>query len=56
MVKVHFEWDSDKDRINQSKHGIPFSLAQHAFLDSNRIIARDLQHMKKKNVIFVLER
>ena len=54
MAKVHFEWDSDKDRINQSKHGIPFSLAQHAFLDSNRIIARDLQHSEKEKRYFCI--
>jgi hypothetical protein len=44
MSKITFEWDSDKDKINQKKHGISFALAQHAFLDPNRVIARDLKH------------
>ncbi len=44
MSKITFEWDSDKDKINQKKHGISFTLAQHAFLDPNRVIARDLKH------------
>ena len=39
-----FEWDSDKDAENQRKHGASFSLAQQAFLDSKRVIARDLAH------------
>jgi uncharacterized protein len=38
-----FEWDSDKDAENQRKHGVSFA-AQVAFLDSGRIIARDMAH------------
>ena len=44
MSKARFDWDADKDAENQSKHGISFSLAQHAFLDLNRVIAKDLAH------------
>ena len=44
MHKVHFEWDPAKDGLNQKKHKVPFSLAQYAFLDPNRIIAKDLKH------------
>jgi uncharacterized DUF497 family protein len=44
MTKITFEWDSNKDKINQKKHGISFFLAQHAFLDQKRIIAQDLKH------------
>jgi uncharacterized DUF497 family protein len=39
-----FEWDFDKDAENQQKHGVSFSLAQEAFLDPKRVIARDLAH------------
>jgi uncharacterized protein len=39
-----FEWDSDKDQLNQRKHGISFALAQLAFLDHNRVILEDLEH------------
>ena len=28
-----FQWDENKDRMNQKKHGVSFSLAQLAFLD-----------------------
>ena len=43
-----FEWDSDKDVENQQKHGVSFSLAQEAFLDPKRVIARDLAHSKSE--------
>ena len=39
-----FEWDPIKDRENRAKHGIPLSLAQHAFFDPRRVIAEDLSH------------
>lgn len=44
MDKIHFEWDLNKDRLNQKKHKISFLTAQYAFLDTNRIIAKDLKH------------
>lgn len=39
-----FEWDVNKDQLNQEKHGVSFSLAQLAFLDHNRVILEDLEH------------
>jgi hypothetical protein len=39
-----FEWDSDKDHLNQRNHGVAFALAQLAFLDHNRVILEDLEH------------
>lgn len=39
-----FEWDSSKDAINRRKHGVSFLVAQKAFLDARRIIARDTKH------------
>lgn len=44
MAKVRFEWDEEKDRENQEKHGVSFELAQYAFTDPNRVIAEDLKH------------
>ncbi len=41
-----FEWDENKNRINQKKHKVSFGEAQFAFADSNRIIAEDLDHSK----------
>ena len=39
-----FEWDSEKDKTNQKKHGVPFMLAQYAFADPKRIILEDVTH------------
>jgi uncharacterized protein len=39
-----FEWDPAKDKRNRSKHGVGFEFAQHAFLDTSRVIAEDLDH------------
>jgi len=42
MRKVYFEWDEEKDKENQSKHDVSFSLAQQAFLDPHRVIVEDI--------------
>jgi len=39
-----FEWDEDKSRVNQKKHGVAVETAQLAFLDEHRVIADDLGH------------
>ncbi len=44
MSEQDFEWDDAKNQENQRKHGVAFYEAQHAFLDSNRVIAEDLEH------------
>ncbi|GJQ60571.1 MAG: BrnT family toxin [Candidatus Scalindua sp. AMX11] len=44
MAKTRFEWDEDKNRENKEKHSVSFVLAQYAFIDPKRIIAKDLKH------------
>ena len=44
MAKVGFEWNAEKDIANLEKHGVSFSVAQYAFADPLRIIARDETH------------
>ncbi len=39
-----FDWDDNKDKANQRKHGVSFALAQLAFMDQNRVILQDLEH------------
>ena len=48
MSKQDFEWNEAKNLENQRKHGVSFFEAQHAFLDSNRIIAEDIEHSQKE--------
>jgi len=44
MPKTKFEWDTEKDTLNQEKHGISFAVAQYAFADPLRIIAKNESH------------
>ncbi|WP_423064315.1 BrnT family toxin [Candidiatus Paracoxiella cheracis] len=44
MRTADFEWDNNKDKINQEKHGVSFFEAQRAFLDVHRVIAEDTEH------------
>ena len=44
MSAFSFEWDAAKDLENQAKHGVAFDTAKHAFADSQRLIADDLEH------------
>lgn len=44
MAKARFEWDTEKDRENQLKHGVGFGTAQFAFADPRRVIAIDTTH------------
>ena len=52
MNKTRFVWDAAKDAENQQKHGVSFSLAQHAFADPKRVIAEDLVHSKTEKRFF----
>ena len=54
MAAVRFEWDESKDKVNQEKHGVSFSLAQHAFLDPNRIIVEDESHSIDENRFYCI--
>ena len=42
--EASFEWDARKDAANRRKHGVSFTVAQQAFLDPRRVVARDLKH------------
>ncbi len=41
---VRFEWDENKNRENQQKHGVSFETAQYAFADPKRVIVEDISH------------
>ena len=44
MKQSNFEWDAAKNALNQEKHGVAFALAQYAFADPLRLIAKDEEH------------
>ena len=56
MKKTHFEWDEEKDKENEAKHEVSFALAQHAFLDPNRIIVEDINHSKEEERFYCIGR
>ncbi|MRR16795.1 MAG: BrnT family toxin [Deltaproteobacteria bacterium] len=43
-------------RRNQSKHGVSFLIAQHAFLDPHHIIAEDITHSTEENRYYCMGR
>lgn len=48
MSGSNFEWDEAKNLDNLRKHGVSFFDAQHAFLDTKRVIAEDLNHSEEE--------
>ena len=48
MSGSNFEWDEVKNLDNLRKHGVSFYDAQHAFLDTKRVIAEDLNHSEEE--------
>jgi hypothetical protein len=49
LKKATFDWDEAKNKENQSKHGVFFTVAQQAFLDPHRVIAEDITHSTEEN-------
>jgi uncharacterized DUF497 family protein len=56
MKKTKFEWDKAKDRENQKKHNVSFSLAQQAFLDPQRVIVEDIEHSSEEDRYYCIGR
>ena len=44
MISARFDWNAAKNAANLEKHKVSFEDAQFAFLDPQRVIARDLGH------------
>lgn len=51
-----FEWDTKKDLENQSKHGVSFTIAQHAFSDPQRVVTEDLEHSEDERRFYCFGR
>ncbi len=55
MSKIlSFEWDDEKDRLNNEKHRVSFSIAQEAFYDPKRIITIDEMHTDEEERYFCI--
>ena len=47
-MNTSFEWDDKKNLENVKKHKVDFQTAQYAFIDSKRVIGKDLTHSKSE--------
>jgi uncharacterized protein len=56
MKKAYFEWDDAKDKENQAKHGVSFSMAERAFLDPKRVVAKDANHSGQEERFYCMGR
>jgi len=51
---MKFEWDENKNIVNQEKHKISFEDAQYAFFDKKRIILKDEKHSIEEERYFCI--
>ncbi len=54
MKRLKFEWDSNKEKLNISKHGISFDEAQTAFYDEYAIQFFDPEHSGSEDRFLLL--
>jgi uncharacterized DUF497 family protein len=48
MNDISFEWDDEKNKLNQKKHGISFETARFVFNDPGKVILPDLLHSSEE--------
>lgn len=54
MIDIHFEWDVNKDNLNQIKHKISFMEAQSVFEDDNALLIADPDHSKDEDRFIIM--
>lgn len=54
MTSLRFEWDKEKNRENQRKHGISFVEAQTVFFDENAVEFYDDEHSEWEDRFMLL--
>lgn len=54
MDMIRFEWDENKDRLNQKKHGISFRKAQTVFYDDEAIVIDAPEHSEEEERFIIL--
>lgn len=47
LENASFEWDEIKEELNFKKHGIHFKTAAKVFLDPNKLIREDTEHLEE---------
>ncbi len=43
-MNIVFEWDENKNKINESKHKVSFEEAKTVFYDENALVINDPEH------------
>ncbi|BAY15331.1 hypothetical protein NIES21_11470 [Anabaenopsis circularis NIES-21] len=56
MNQLLFEWDNEKNKINQKKHGVSFEEAKSVFYDDNAIEFWDEDHSDAEDRFLLLGR
>ena len=56
MNRLIFEWDNEKNRINQKKHSISFEEAKSVFYDDKAIQFWDADHSEAEDRFLLLGR
>ena len=56
MPKITFDWDEEKNLINQNKHDISFAEASTVFYDENAIEYYDEKHSTSEDRFLLLGR
>ena len=54
MNKIKFEWDKDKERLNQKKHRVSFEEAVTIFYDDDALEFHDPDHSKDENRFIII--
>ncbi|MGK7927163.1 MAG: BrnT family toxin, partial [Spirulina sp.] len=56
MNRLIFEWDNEKNRLNQKKHGVSFEEAQSVFYDDRAIQFWDEENSEGEDRFLLLGR
>jgi len=54
MKYLDFEWDENKNSINQDKHKVSFEEAKMAFYDPNALVIHDPDHSDEEHRFLLL--
>ena len=54
MEYIRFEWDENKNSINQKKHKISFDEAKNVFYDEKALVIDDPEHSEEEERFIIL--
>lgn len=54
METISFEWDENKNAVNERKHGISFEEAKTVFYDTEALVITDPEHSEGEDRFIIL--